>query len=73
MFKLTHQLDKLQNELDTVRAERLHIEHRVNLMRSDSLDLDLLDEQVRKILGYASPEEGVYFLEKKNKFSNYSK
>jgi cell division protein FtsB len=62
---LTQQIDKLQSDLDTVRAERLHIEHRVNLLRSESLDLDILDEQARAILGFAGDGEEVYFKGKK--------
>jgi cell division protein FtsB len=65
-LKLSQTAVKLQNELDIARAERLHLEHRVNLMRSDSLDIDLLEEQVRKILGVAGGNEAVYFLEDKN-------
>jgi cell division protein FtsB len=64
-LKLSQSANKLQEELDSARAERLHLEHRVNLMRSESLDADLLDEQVRNTLGYASDEEAIYLLEDK--------
>lgn len=64
LIQLTQKVDKLENELDIVRAERLHIEHKVMLMRPDSIDLDLVDEQARRSLGYASKDEIVIFTDK---------
>ncbi len=61
-IQLSQQLEQKRAELDIVRAERLYLEHRVTLMRPDSLDLDLVDEQARRLLGYASPSEKVIFL-----------
>jgi cell division protein FtsB len=43
-----------------VRAERLTIEHNANLLKPDSLDLDLLEEQAKTILGYARPQEHLF-------------
>ena len=51
-----------QEELDLARAERLSLEQRVQRLRNDSLDLDILDEQARRILGYSAEGEDVYFL-----------
>ncbi|AIL65160.1 Septum formation initiator [Rickettsiales bacterium Ac37b] len=59
-IRLTHLTNKTNIELENVRAERIVLEHKVNLMRSESLDLDLLDEQARKILGYSDANEIVY-------------
>lgn len=39
--------------------ERLVLENRVKLLRPGSLDLDMLDERARVVLGYASPAERV--------------
>lgn len=50
-------------DLDIVHAERLKMERNVRLMRDESLDLDLLDEQARRVLGYADKDERVYNLE----------
>ena len=60
MLALQDELTKSKNELDAIRADRINFEHKVALMRSDSLDLDLLDEQARKVLIYAAPSEEVY-------------
>lgn len=53
-------VEDLKKEADTVRAERLQLEHRVSLLKPNSLDLDMLDEQARKLLGYAIKDETVY-------------
>lgn len=59
-FKLNSQISSLQSELDLVRAERLTIEHKANLLKSDSLDLDLLEEQAKALLGFARPQEKLF-------------
>jgi cell division protein FtsB len=56
-FKLSSQISSFQSELELVRMERLNLEHSANLLKSESLDLDLLEEQAKKILGYAKPQE----------------
>jgi cell division protein FtsB len=56
-FKLSSQISSMQAELELVRMERLNLEHSANLLKSESLDLDLLEEQAKKILGYARPQE----------------
>lgn len=62
-FRLNKEITKLHNELDTVRAERLNLEHKANLLKSESLDLDLLEEQAKSVLGYAKPQENILILE----------
>ncbi len=59
-FKLNSQISLLQSELEMVRAERLTIEHKANLLKCDSLDLDLLEEQAKEILGFAKPQESLF-------------
>lgn len=58
-FKLNSEISTLQNELDTVRAERINLEHKANLLKSSSLDLDLLEERAKEVLGYAKPQEAM--------------
>ena len=65
-FKLNSQISTLHSELEMVRAERLTIEHKANLLKPDSLDLDLLEEQAKTILGYAKPQETL-FIEESNR------
>jgi cell division protein FtsB len=66
LIELSNQSKELQKELDLVRSERITIESKVEALRSDSLDLDLLDEQARKIIGLSQPEEVVYLLDPKS-------
>lgn len=62
LLELSEKSKSLQKELDLLRSERINIEHKVKALRSDSLDLDLLDEQARKIIGLSDPQEIVYLL-----------
>lgn len=46
-------------ELEKLRASRVEIEHQVKLLRPETLDKDMLEEQARKILGVAKSEEEI--------------
>lgn len=61
--RVIKELSDKQQQLEQLRLERLELEHKVNLLRSESLDLDLLDERAREMLGLANPEEEVTFRE----------
>lgn len=62
-FKLNSHISALHSELETIRAARLIIENKANLLKPDSLDLDLLEEQAKTILGYAKPQESLFIEE----------
>lgn len=64
-FKLNQQIEKLTTELDSLRAERIELEHKVNLLKSP-LDKDMLDEQARKILGVSKPNEKIFIVKPDN-------
>lgn len=56
-------IETLQSEYDrTVRA-REALEHRVSLLRPQSLDPDLLEERARDVLGFAHPDDRVIYLD----------
>ena len=59
-FKLHTKIDHAVQELDIVRAERLELEHKVNSLKTESLDRDLLDEEARRGLGLADAKEKVF-------------
>lgn len=59
-FKLHTKIDHAAQELDVVRAERLELEHKVNSLKTESLDRDMLDEEARRGLGLASEKEKVF-------------
>ena len=48
---------RLKSELDALTAQRKHIENKVNRLSEASLDLDLLDERARAVLGLAREDE----------------
>jgi cell division protein FtsB len=60
LFKLNKQHIKLEKEVKTLNSEKAVLQDRVSRLKSDSLDLDLLEEQVRENLGYAKGNETVY-------------
>lgn len=55
--QLEREVSTAQQKLDKLRNEREQLEHRVKLMRSDSIDPDLLDEVSRKNLNLTKPNE----------------
>lgn len=57
LFRVQIQEAELRQELDGLRAERLVMENRTTRLSSGNLDLDLLDEQARRVLGLGRPNE----------------
>lgn len=52
-------LAETQDRHDHLLAERTALENRVKLLRPKSLDLDMLDERARVVLGFVNPDERV--------------
>lgn len=48
---------RLQSELARVQAERVALENKVHRLSDRYLDLDLLDERAREVLGMVRPDE----------------
>ena len=48
---------KLNAELSALKAERARWERRISLLKSDSLDPDMLDERARALLDYVDPHD----------------
>ena len=63
-IRLQHAIDLKQTDLDSVRGERVALEHRVRLLRPESVDPDLLEEQARARLGLSGPDEVVILKDK---------
>lgn len=53
----------LEARAQEIAAQRAALEARVALLRPDSLDLDMLDEQARRQLGVLHPDEVVIFFD----------
>lgn len=61
-FALKLQTEMARNELATLRHDRKKLEHRVSLLKSDSLDLDMLEERARKDLDEVHEDDFVIML-----------
>ena len=46
-------------ELKSLQAERIDLEHRVELLHDSNLSRDLLEERARVLLGFADPRDYV--------------
>lgn len=55
--ELDQEIIALTSELARLRKERAEGEQRVSLLRSESLDPDMLDERARYQLDYANPRD----------------
>ena len=56
-LRITRQLGAAKDTLASVEAERTALDHKVSHLRSDHVDPDLLDIQVRRTLDVAKPDE----------------
>lgn len=56
-MRLTQELRSAKAALGDVAADRAKLERRASNMRSEHLDRDLLDSQVRRTLDFAAPDE----------------
>ena len=55
------QIAELRADLDRLKGERAQWQHRVTLMRTDTVDRDLAGEEIRLKLGYVDPRDLVIF------------
>lgn len=54
---LDQQFAQLSQELDRLKAERAAWQQKVKLLKSDSIDPDMLDERARAVLDYLDPRD----------------
>ena len=55
--QFNQQIRHAEETLAPIQAERAALAAKIALMRSDNLDPDLLDEQARRVLGFAAPTD----------------
>lgn len=60
LFKFEVEEARLQDELALLQQQRVAVKNRTHRMSDRFLDLDLLDEQARKVLGYARGDEIIF-------------
>ena len=70
MLHLQQQVHAAQADLSQLQKEHKELEHRVQLMRPDNLDPDMLDEKSRELLNYSKPGEIVILTQPANKPEN---
>ncbi len=58
-FQESRKLEALQTELTSLKEQRTEMEGKVKLLSAASIDPDMLDEQSRRVLGLAKPDEVV--------------
>jgi cell division protein FtsB len=66
MFALEKKINDRQIVKEKLISEIEEKKQKVESMNLNSLDIDLLDEQARKVLGYAGKNEVVIYQEKNN-------
>jgi cell division protein FtsB len=54
---IEHDIANLAQELDREKAERERWERRLTLLKSDSIDPDMLDERARALLNWSDPRD----------------
>jgi cell division protein FtsB len=57
-----HKIAVLEADLGQLRAEHARWAHKIDLMRGQTIDRDLLDEEARRLLGAAHKNELVIFV-----------
>jgi cell division protein FtsB len=62
---LEQQIALASGELEQLKAERGQWERRVALLRSSSLDPDMLDERARSLLSYLHPKDLTLFTKRR--------
>jgi cell division protein FtsB len=61
---LDQQFAQLSGELTRLKAERADWQQRVKLLKSDSIDPDMLDERARAVLDYLDPRDVTMMLKR---------
>ncbi len=62
LISLESQIEKTQDLYAQTKENRQAVEHKVVMMRPGSIDPDLLEEQVRTVLGYTRADEKVILM-----------
>ena len=64
-YRFEARATELQAQLDVVKAERVELERRVQLLHDGTLEKDMLDEQARKALNLSHADEITIMLDRK--------
>lgn len=64
METLSDELPNLERALSQLRSENAFLENKISRIREDNLDLDLLEEEAQRTLGFFSPNDIIVLLPK---------
>lgn len=67
MLRMQHEVTIAESTLTKLQKDRAELQHRTDLLRTDSMDPDLLDEKSRELLNYSKPNEIVILTPKVEK------
>ena len=70
MLRLQQQVNAAEANLSQLQNERGELEHRVQLMRPNNLDPDLLEEKSRDLLNYSKPNDVIILVPPNGKAEN---
>ena len=62
-LRLSQEVERIEASLQIAVAERASLEHNVALLSPDGLDLDMLEERARVVLGLAHPQDFIVLSE----------
>jgi cell division protein FtsB len=65
-IRLSDEIALVQADLANLMVHRTRMERRIQLLRPNGLDLDMLDERARALLGFAHNDEVVIYTSKIN-------
>ena len=60
LFQLSRKKEQLVKENKILEKDKEKLDKKVRSMKTESLDIDMLDEQARKNLGYSKEKEIIY-------------
>ena len=64
LIQLQQTVANARAELEEVQSEKVSLEHKVSMLYPQSLDLDLLDERARLLLGHVRQDEIIIMRDK---------
>ncbi len=57
MIRMQNEVQTAESTLQKIELERRELQHRTQLLRSNTMDPDLLEEKSRELLNYSKPNE----------------
>lgn len=60
-MRLRQKITETEHQLVEIQAEKELLERRVNLLRPDGLDLDMLEQRAREVLNWGYPNEVIIY------------